>query len=207
VESLRQFLNSISPLSLAQWQMAEDAFVKEELKRGQFFVREGEICQKIGFGEKGLCKLFYRVDGEERVMLFFQENQFMTDYFSFLTQTPSIRPVQAIEDTVVYSLSHIRLQKLYEADPVWQKIGRILAEQSYLFAVQRSNRLIHDDFDTRFLTFLREYPSLWHRVPQYLIASFLQMTPETLSRVKRRLMKKDPSAFPSIHPLPDQEQA
>jgi CRP-like cAMP-binding protein len=64
-----------------------------------------------------------------------------------------------------------------------------MAERAYILAVQRANRLLHDDFDTRFITFMTEYPSLLLRVPQYMIASYLDMTPETLSRVKKEHSK------------------
>ena len=120
-------------------------------------------------------------------MLFFSEGQFVTDYFGYLTRTPSIRPIQALEDSMVYSIAHDHLQQLFDASKQWERQGRMMAERAYIISVQRANRLLHDDYDTRFATFMQEYPSLLQRVPQYMIASYLNMTPETFSRVKKRM--------------------
>lgn len=122
----------------------------------------------------------------------------LTDYFGYLTQTPCIRPIEALEDSLVYTITREKLNNLLETSQAWSTIARIMAERAYILAVQRANRLLHDGFDTRFITFMSEHPSLWQRVPQYMIASYLDMTPETLSRVKRRTFKKEPS-LRSIH--------
>ena len=123
-------------------------------------------------------------------MLFFAEHQFMTDYFGYLTKTPSIRPIQALENSILYTIERQQLDELYDKSKNWEWLGRRLAESAYVRSVLRANRLLHDDFDTRLHTFVEENPTLLQRVPQYMIASYLNMTPETLSRVKKRLYRK-----------------
>lgn len=199
MDELKSFLDKICPLTDEEWKKTNSAFQSRHITKGAFFVESGKTCKKIGFIKEGLFRLFYRVNGEEKTMLFFQENQIFADYFSFLTQTPSIRPIEALEDSTIYTLSHEKLQELYEFSPNWQKIGRFLSEYAYIYAVERSNRLLHDDSDTRYITFLQETPALLQRVPQHLIASYLNMAPETLSRVKKRVHKKHPALFQSIH--------
>ncbi len=199
MQKLKTFIDKIVPLGEEEWHITQQFFKAETLSKGDFFVEEGKICRKVAFIEQGLFRLFYRIEGQEKVMLFFQENQMLSDYFSFLMQSPSIRPIEAIEDAVLYTLSYQNLQKLYEQIPAWQKMGRLLAEYAYIYAVERSNRLIHDDADTRYLTLMQENPTLLQRVPQYFIASYLNMTPETLSRVKKRIHKAHPELSQSIH--------
>jgi len=199
MEQLRQYLNGLEELSLEEWEHTAELFKTEEIEKGAYFVKSDGICNKVAFIESGLFKLFYRIEGEERIMLFFSENQFVTDYFSFLTDTPSIRPIQAIEHSTVYTITKENLQNLFEKFKKWEKIGRILAERSYVYAVQRANRLIHDDYETLFKSFMEEHPTLIQRVPQFMIASYLNMTPETLSRVKKRLIKKGEISHKSIH--------
>lgn len=109
----------------------------------------------------------------------------MTDYYSFLTNTVSIRPIQALENSMIYSIEKKNLNKLFEYSKNWERIGRQLAESAYVTSVLRANRLLHDDYNTRFKTFIEESSFLMQRVPQYMIASYLNMTPETLSRVKK----------------------
>lgn len=198
MEEVRTYLDKISPLSKEDWDLTLGLFREEKYKKGDFFIKETAYCNKVSFISKGLFKLYYLTKGHEKTMLFFTEGQFLTDYFGYLTQTPSVRPIKALEDSIVYSITREKLNQLIHTSKAWSTIARVMAERAYILAVQRANRLLHDDFNTRFLTFMAEYPSLLQRVPQYMIASYLDMTPETLSRVKKRTFKNTPQSK-SIH--------
>lgn len=187
--TLLDFLKTLGNLSDEELNFAMPYFIPEEIQKGAFYLKEGQISNKISFVEKGLFKLFYQLNGEEKIMLFFSESQFMTDYFGFLTNTTSIRPIQALEDSVIYSIEKKNLNTLFDYSKNWERIGRQLAESAYVTSVMRANRLLHDDYNTRVKSFIDESPSLIQRVPQYMIASYLNMTPETLSRVKKRILK------------------
>ncbi|WP_282780791.1 Crp/Fnr family transcriptional regulator [Phaeodactylibacter xiamenensis] len=198
MQDLQAYLNKISPLTKEDWNLTFQSFKEEKYKKGDYFIKEGGYSNKVSFVSKGLFKLYYLAEGQEKIMLFFAEGPFLTDYFGYLPQTPSIRPIEALEDSVVYTITRDKLNQLIKTSQTWSNIARIMAERAYILAVQRANRLLHDDFDTRFITFMTEYPSLLLRVPQYMIASYLDMTPETLSRVKKRTFKNNPS-LKSIH--------
>jgi CRP-like cAMP-binding protein len=187
--TIKDFFKGFGILTDEEINFAIDYFIPEEINKGKFYLKEGQISNKVSFVEKGLFRLFYQLNGEEKIMLFFSESQLMTDYFGFLTNMPSIRPIQALEDSVIYSIEKKNLNKLFDCSKNWERIGRHLAESAYVTSVLRANRLLHDDYNTRVQTFIDESPSLMQRVPQYMIASYLNMTPETLSRVKRRTMK------------------
>lgn len=201
MELFKKHLDTIAPLNSEEWKLAKDLFKEGKISKGEYFVQLDEVCTKIAFVSEGLFRMFYIVNGEENTTLFFSENQFVTDYFSFLTQTPSIGPIQAIEDSIVYSISYKDLQRLYEFKN-WERIGRIMSERAFSFSVMEANRFLHDDFDTRYVTFIKENPDYIQRIPQYMIASYLKMTPETLSRVKKRINKKSESEFKSIFETP-----
>jgi CRP/FNR family transcriptional regulator, anaerobic regulatory protein len=188
---LKDFITRVGSFSQDEFADGLKYFRMETYAKGDFYLQEGQQSNSISFVETGLFRLFYQIEAEEKIMLFFTENQFMTDYFGFLTQTPSKRPIQALEDSVVYTINRDQLERLYRSSKNWERTGRILAEAAYITSVLRANRLLHDDYDTRLKTFLIENPSLMQRIPQYMIASYLNMTPETLSRVKRRIFGKD----------------
>ncbi len=198
MEELKIFLKQFDSFDEEELDESLTYFKKIRIDKNEYYVKEGQICKKVAFIKKGIFKLYYNLDGVQHIMLFFQENQFVTDFYSYLTQTPSRRIIQALEDSVLFSITRKDLNYLYETSKIWGKLGRIFAERAYIVSVQKANRLLHDDFDTRVNTFMQEYPTLIQRVPQYMIASYLDMTPETLSRVKRRLMK-DPDTKASVH--------
>lgn len=177
--ALKTYLQTIVPLSEEDWQASAGSFTRELLRKGDYYLREQQYCNKISFIESGLFRLFYLHDGAEKIMMFFSEQQFFTDYFGYLSHTPSIRQIQAVEDSVIYTITREKLEALFAASKSWERIGRLLAERSYLLAVQRANRLLQ-------------------RVPQYMIASYLNVQPETLSRIKRRRMGHT-NIRPSIH--------
>lgn len=189
--TLHDFLKTFEELTEEELDFARNFFIPEKINKGSFYLKEGQISNKISFVEKGLFRLFYQLNGEEKIMLFFSESQLMSDYFGFLTNTASIRPIQALEDSLIHSIEKKNLNKLFDYSKNWERIGRQLAESAYVTSVVRANRLLHDDYNTRVKTFIEESPSLMQRVPQYMISSYLNMTPETLSRVKRRIMKKE----------------
>ena len=195
---LQAYLNHLNLLSEKEIESALSLFYQEVYQKGDYYLQEGQHSHKISFIESGLFRLFYQVDGEEKIMLFFSDNQFMTDYFGYLTRSPSIRPIQALEESIVYSINREHMDQLFHDSKNWERVGRSLAESAYVASVLRANRIIHDSFDTRVEAFLTEKPDLLQRVPNYMIASYLNMTPETFSRVKRRLIA-EPHIRKSIH--------
>lgn len=196
--NFKEYLTSLNKLTGNEIEYALDSFYQEEIKKGEYYLKEGQIPDKVSFVEKGLFRLFYRLNGEEKIMLFFSDHQFMTDYFGYLTNSPSIRPIQALEHSVIYTIERNKLDKLFDHSKNWERVGRLLAESAYITSVLRANRIIHDDYDTRVKTFIAEKPSLMQRIPQYMIASYLNMTPETLSRVKSRI-KNNKQDTSSVH--------
>jgi CRP-like cAMP-binding protein len=201
MHKLRQYLDSIAPLNEFEWEFAQALFTEVKVVKDECFVKSDESCNKVAFIEKGLFRLYYVLDGEENTTLFFSENQFVTDYYSFLTRTPCIGTIEALEDSVIYIITYSDLQKLYEYKD-WERIGRIMAERAFSFSVMEANRFSHDDFETRFVTFFKENPGFIQRIPQYMIASYLKMTPETLCRIKKRVLKNGDIEYKSIHETP-----
>lgn len=187
---LKEILIKCFELDEIDVEIASNLFYEETIKKGDYYLRENQLCKKISFIESGLFRLFSNVNDIERNIYFFTENDFITDYFGFLTQTQSLRPIQALEDSVILSIKKEQLHELYSKSKKWERMGRLLAESAFLTSVIVTDRLLQDNFEARVESFIEETPNLIQRVPQYMIASYLNMTPETLCRVKKRIYKK-----------------
>lgn len=199
MNELKNYLKQFDLFDDNELDQSLSCFKKIVIPKGEHYLKENDVCKKLAFVSKGLFRLYYTIDGVERNKLFFQEYQFVTDFYSWLTETPSQRPIQAIENSTIYSVSKTDFEKLLASSPKWERLGRLLAERAYIVSVHQANRVIHDDPDTRFMTFLKEFPTLLQRVPQYMIASYLNMTPETYSRVKKRTIKQSTEDFSPVH--------
>jgi CRP/FNR family transcriptional regulator, anaerobic regulatory protein len=172
------------------WQLAANLFNEEKISKGDYYLRENQICRKISFIKVGLFRLYNNFNGIEKNIHFFSEGEFVSDYFSFLLQTPSVRPIQALEDSILLSINKEKLFELYTKSEKWERVGRILAETAFLTAVVTTDRLLQANYEERVKIFITETPKLVQRVPQFMLASYLNMTPETLCRVKKRIYRK-----------------
>lgn len=164
-------------------------FPKHLLKK-EFLVRQGETCRHIAFINEGLMRLYYDVEGEEHVRQFHFERSFCSEYQSFLTEKPAQMSLQALEDTELLLISHADLYALFRLNKEFERIGRILAEQSFIFVSQRFASMLLESPEERYQILVRERPKVVQRVPQYMIASYLGITPEALSRIRKRLAEQ-----------------
>jgi len=159
------------------------------LKKGDYFLKEGEVSRKIGFIVKGSMFCYYNKDGDIVIDEFSLDNEFITDYGSFLTNTPADKDVVCLEKTELLILYYEDLQELYSLNPVFEKTGRLMAEKLFIDWQQKTKSLMLDDAKTRYLKLITKRPDLHQRVPQYLIASYLNVKPETLSRIRKEIAK------------------
>lgn len=161
----------------------------KELASGDYFLPIGKICKQIAFIEKGLFRLYYLKDGKEVTHCFCKENSIACAYRSLITQQPTDTAIQAIEATSIIYFSYESLQKLYQQDLFWQQVGRIASENEYV-TTECHNRFITDLSATeRYLDIMENDPDLLQRVPLNYLASYIQVAPETLSRIRKKLTR------------------
>ncbi|WP_181163726.1 Crp/Fnr family transcriptional regulator [Pontibacter mangrovi] len=159
------------------------------LHKNELFLREGEVCRKIAFIEQGSVRVYYEVDGKEICKDFLFENAVAGSFASFFSQMPSALNVAAMEETQLLELSYEDVMHLYEHYPSWQKLGRIIAQDQFVRAERREASLLKDPPEVRFRNLIEEHPKLFKRVPLQYIASYLGITPETLSRYRSRVKR------------------
>ncbi len=161
---------------------------KKEYKAKTTIIREGSIAHKLYFIESGLLRTYHLLEGKEISTYFASDNQFISTYSSFISQTPSLEVLETIEDSTVYELSYQSLLELYKESLRFEKLGRILAEKNYLCVLDRTLTMQTKTAKDKYLDFIENYdPKIIQRTPQHMIASFLGITPESLSRIRKQV--------------------
>ncbi len=185
-QSISQFIDT----SEEEMAYLEKAFTLREVPKKCKLVEEGQVSQELYFINKGLIRLFYSKEGEKITGFIFSENLFSSSYDSFLTQTPSTQTLETIEDCELLVITKDGMDRLYEQIPSMQIFTRKMAEQRFINAQRILSSFILDSPEERYRKFEAANKDLLQRVPQHIIASFLGITPVSLSRIRKRLMEK-----------------
>ena len=172
--------NTISAIS--------EALLRKSISKGEYFVNEGQVCRYVGVLVKGIARVYYIHKGKAFTSYFNTEerNPFLCAFASFLQQSTSREAVQALEDCQLLVLSHKALYQLYHDHPDFERFGRLMAEQNYIWAMERIHDLQNLDAYENYQKFLELYPGLINRIPHHYVASYLGVTPESLSRIRKR---------------------
>jgi len=156
----------------------------KKIKRKELLLMDGNTCKNIYFIQKGAVKQYYLSDGKEFIQNFFFEGNMASHFNSFLSQTTSNCYLEALEDCHLLVLSFHNFQKICETHP---EFNENLAVSISEMNTKRINLLLLTDALLRYKKVLTDEPNILQRVPQYMIASYLGMTPETLSRIRKKL--------------------
>ncbi|MDX2235877.1 MAG: Crp/Fnr family transcriptional regulator, partial [Hyphomonadaceae bacterium] len=162
------------------------AIGERRLTRGEHLFREGDRAQTLYFIQSGLLRYYYLADGSEHTGQFFDEGMFLADVFSLTTDAPGSQNIDALEATVVLTIPRAALYAAYDADHAYERFGRRVMEEVVAGSQRRSASLLQKTPEERYAHFIAARPSVARRVPQYVIASYLGITPEALSRIRRR---------------------
>jgi CRP-like cAMP-binding protein len=191
-EALNQFKLYISKsirIDEAAFEAAFPYFSIRRLRKGDFFVEHSHVCRYFGYILQGFMRAWQPAEDKEITTCLCNENNFATATTSFLTQTLSNVSIEALEDTLILQISYTDLNQLYALYPFWAKVGKLIAEKELLFldgAMRYFNQLPAMD---RYQKLLAENPGITNRVSLQHIASFLRITPETLSRIRKKAVK------------------
>jgi CRP-like cAMP-binding protein len=176
------------PLSSTRDALAA-ACLRRSLARGEHVLREGDRAAHMGFVVTGLVRYYYLVDGEERTGQFFAEGTFFGDIASFVTGAPSLQSIDALEASDVLMMPRDAVHAAFDADHGMERFGRRIVEEAFAGSQRRTANLLRLSPEELYRLLVRNRPEVVRRVPQYVIASYLGITPEALSRIRRRLAR------------------
>ena len=191
MERLIGHINSILPMSTEDLALLTPLCFELSIKKKANLLVQGDVCKNIYFLTKGFFRMYYiDLEGNEINTRFTQVANFMVDFQSFLTQKPSRYYWQAMEDSTVLAFTFKDVQRLYASSSSWQKFGRLIAERVYLQLNERVEMLQFMSPEQRYVYLLETRPELFNQISQFHMASYLGIKPESLSRLRKRLLKK-----------------
>jgi CRP-like cAMP-binding protein len=180
--TVRRFIT----LAPAEEDLLRQWFVPETVPKGGFFLQPGEVSRKMGFVLQGVFHYFENGDGQRLTYYFGREQEFIGDYESFFSAQPSSHGIQALEEAHLLIISADNLQRLYREVREGERLGRLVAETLFVDVVRQLTSFYQDSPAQRYARFVRTYPDLQQRVPQYYIASYVGVKPQSLSRIRGR---------------------
>jgi len=161
---LLQAIKSIIPVTAQEEELIGTLFKKRGYSKESFFVSEGEVCKYVGFIVEGVMRFYINDNGEEKTYGFIKENSFISNYGSFVPQTPSLQNIQALEDCRLYVISHADLQKFYRDVQHGERLGRLVIEQVFIQMLQDLNSFYTDTPEMRYDKFLTQNADLRQRI-------------------------------------------
>jgi CRP/FNR family transcriptional regulator, anaerobic regulatory protein len=197
IEPLLAYFDKLIPLTKEEKELVGEKFHSRLFRKRQYVLQEGDTCTQFNFIVRG-CLRMYKIDekGNTHILQFSAENYWILDLGSFHSVKPSALNIDALEDTVVLQISRDDLISLYIQAPKFDRIFRVLLENSYVRLQERLLQNISSTAEERYESFIEVYPHLVNRLSQVQIAAFIGITPEFLSRLRNRRTKVPKSPKP-----------
>lgn len=190
IEPLKSYFSKHLPFNDKEVEILKTVFKEKKVRRRQYLLQEGDICQFNSFVVEG-CLRMYMVDdqGKEHNLQFAIENWWILDMESFYMGNPSKLNIEAIEHSTIYQIKKEDQFKLFVDYPKFNRIFRVLCENALIATQKRVLQNISSTAEERYLDFLDRHPQLFNRISNVQIASYIGVTPEFLSAIRKRMVK------------------
>ena len=162
------------------------------VKRKQFIIQPGFICHSRTYIVKGAFRVFYLdMEGKEHTVSIGVEDWFVTDFYSYINQVPALNFAEALEDSVIFQMKFDEIESLCKEIHALSEYFRLTTEKAFAFSRRRVISSISKSAEERYDEYLEKYPHIANRIPQYVLASYLGISPEFLSKIRKRRSSKD----------------
>lgn len=188
---LRRHIEDRISLTDEEFNICTKFFIPKKIRKRQFLLNEGEVCNHSSFVNSG-CLRIYKIDskGVEHIIQFAIADWWVTDMNSFLSGTPAQYNIDALEDSEILLLEKSAREDLLIACPKMERFFRLLIEANHIATYRRVADSLSASAEERYLKFIKTYPELYEQVPQHQIASYLGITPQSLSRIRKELSER-----------------
>lgn len=189
MEQIKAYLDQVAAISNQDWDFFTSKLQRRSIPKKDVFLKVNKIENHISFIESGVVRLYIPKENPEKEITFgFSfKDQFVSAYDSFLTQTPSAYQLQALTDTSLLSMTYDDLQLVYKTTQIGNLIGRLTAERLFLIKSKREQNLLNLTAEERYINLFKERPELLKVIPLKYISSYIGVTSQALSRIRKRL--------------------
>ncbi|QNM86369.1 Crp/Fnr family transcriptional regulator [Polaribacter pectinis] len=190
MEQIKAYLKQIAEISNEDWDFFNSKLERRIIPKKNVFLKLHELENHISFIETGVVRLYIpKEDPDKEITFGFSfKNQFISAYDSFLTQQPSVYELQALTETTLLSINYNDLQEVYNKTQIGNLIGRLTAERLFLLKSKREQYLLNLTAEERYLKLFKERPELIKVIPLKYISSYIGVTAQALSRIRKRLL-------------------
>lgn len=189
LQQIKDYLDRIATISQSDWDFFTSKLQRRVIPKKSIFLKLNDIENTISFIESGIVRIFIPKENPEKEITFgFSfKDQFISAYDSFLTRKPSAYQLQALTETTILSITYDDLQAVYKTTQIGNLIGRITAERLFLIKSSREQNLLNLTAEERYMKLFKERPELIKIIPLKYISSYIGVTAQALSRIRKRL--------------------
>ncbi|WP_100614702.1 Crp/Fnr family transcriptional regulator [Confluentibacter citreus] len=192
IEPLLKYINKYVSLTQEETDFLVSKVIYRKYLKGQYLAQQGDVCKYSCFVISGCTKTFYMdEEGQEHIMMFSIEDWWTSDMSSFINQTPADFNIQFLENTELIMFPYDVIEDLYLQIPKLERFFRQIIEKAFIASQKRLVRNLSMTAKDRYIYFRDQYPQIEQRIPQYMVASYLGITKEFLSKIKSQLLTED----------------
>ncbi|MFN1216913.1 Crp/Fnr family transcriptional regulator [Chryseobacterium kwangjuense] len=189
MEELFNYIRKFGILNAEEELLIEGGLQEMSIQKGEHFIEAGKVSKKIAFVKEGVFRsVYYNRRGDDFTRYFIYEGRFIGDFYGFTDQVPALESIEAITDGALLAIDLDHFKKLEKEITIWSvlfaKLHAFVAENKLKVA----STMLNLDARSRYIHFLNHYPGLANRVPQSMLASYLGITPSSLSRIRRNIV-------------------
>lgn len=187
MEQIRQYFEKIVKLTESDWLVFSSRLIMQEFPKNHILLKAGQTENYLSFIESGIIRFYIPKEEYDLTFTFAFDNSFVSGYDSFLTQKPSTYNIQTLAKTKLWRISYKDLQRIYTETEIGNTIGRRASEDLFLKKSKRELSLLNETAEQRYLNLFIEQPHLLEKIPLKYIASYIGITPQALSRIRKRI--------------------
>jgi CRP-like cAMP-binding protein len=192
IEILEKAFHSFTGMSSEAFRLSEKFWQVKSYKKGEFYNDFQQVCKHLGFVLEGVFRTFHvdEKSADEKNIFFYTNNQIVVSYASFINQVPCHYYTQSMLASKVIYIHFDKLMSLYRESHEWERFGRLIAEQASNVALNRTESLLFQSPEQRYLDLTSQHPDIINSIPLYHISSYLGIQGPSLSRIRKRLSQK-----------------